>query len=76
MCIIIIVVIIFFNVTLNTLYFRVNNLDELGKLGLYTNDLNMYDSSRDMVLAGWQHASSLAYSIEQVNYVNQLSPII
>lgn len=35
-------------------------------MGLYINDLNMYDSGRDMVMAGWQHASRLEYSIEKV----------
>ena len=35
-------------------------------MGLFINDLNMYDSSRDMVMAGWQHASKLECSIEQV----------
>ena len=35
-------------------------------LGLHINDLNMFDTSRDMILAGWQHASRLEYSIEKV----------
>ena len=35
-------------------------------MGLYINELNMYDGSRDMVMAGWQHASKLESLIEQV----------
>jgi len=46
---------------------RLNNLEELLSMGLYINELNMYDGSRDMVMAGWQHASKLESLIEQVN---------
>ncbi|ELT87466.1 hypothetical protein CAPTEDRAFT_23131, partial [Capitella teleta] len=42
-----------------------SNLAEMCSMGLYINDLNMYDSGRDMVMAGWQHASRLEYSIEK-----------
>ncbi|XP_064634934.1 soluble guanylate cyclase 88E-like isoform X2 [Lineus longissimus] len=41
------------------------NIKEMQEVGLYINDLNMHDNSRDMVLAGWQHASTLEYSIEK-----------
>ena len=46
--------------------FRLSNLEGLEKVGLYINDLNMFDNSRDMVMAGWQYASQLECSIEQV----------
>lgn len=35
-------------------------------LSLYINDLSLHDNSRDMVLAGFQHASQLEYSIDKV----------
>ncbi|CAH1787649.1 unnamed protein product [Owenia fusiformis] len=41
------------------------DLEEMETKGLYINDLNMHDGSREMVLAGWQHASRLEYSIEK-----------
>ncbi|XP_041365929.1 soluble guanylate cyclase 88E-like [Gigantopelta aegis] len=41
------------------------NLEDLEQCGLYMNDLNMFDNSRDMVLAGSQHASKLEYLVEQ-----------
>ncbi|XP_025087604.1 soluble guanylate cyclase 88E-like isoform X3 [Pomacea canaliculata] len=43
----------------------VGNLEELQDLGMFINDLNLYDSSREMVIAGWQHASQLEYLMEQ-----------
>lgn len=36
------------------------------KAGLYLHDLNMFDNSRDLVLAGQQCASDLEYSMEKV----------
>ena len=46
---------------------RINNIEEMQMMGLYINDLSMHDSSRDMVMAGCQHASRLEYSIEKVH---------
>ena len=45
----------------------ISGLEELEGLGLYLNDLSMYDSSRDITVAGYQHASRLECSIELVN---------
>ncbi|XP_060571513.1 soluble guanylate cyclase gcy-33-like [Ruditapes philippinarum] len=41
------------------------DLRDLQQAGLYINDLNLFDMSRDMVMAGWQHASQLERSIEE-----------
>ncbi|CAG5133322.1 unnamed protein product, partial [Candidula unifasciata] len=41
------------------------NLDDMLKAGLYLHDLNMFDNSRDLVLAGQQCASDLEYSMEK-----------
>ncbi|CAG5128270.1 unnamed protein product, partial [Candidula unifasciata] len=41
------------------------NLDDMLKAGLYLHDLNMFDSSRDLVLAGQQCASDLEYTMEK-----------
>ncbi|KAK7491501.1 hypothetical protein BaRGS_00017330 [Batillaria attramentaria] len=43
----------------------VGSLQELEEQGLYLNDLNMYDSSREMVNAGWQHASILEMHMDK-----------
>ena len=45
----------------------IGNLEDMEHHGLKLNDLSMYDSSRDMVLNGWQHASMLEYTIEKVS---------
>nr|KAI8759969.1 soluble guanylate cyclase 88E-like [Biomphalaria glabrata] len=41
------------------------NLDDMLKTGIYLHDLNMFDNSRDLVLAGQQCASDLEYSMEK-----------
>lgn len=46
--------------------YRLCDLKDLQKAGLFINDLNSFDMSRDMVMAGWQHASQLERSIEEV----------
>ena len=46
--------------------FRVGSLDDMRRVGLYINDLNLFDCSRDIVLNGWQYASQLEFSLEQV----------
>ena len=50
---------------------RLCDLEEMESLGLCIPDLNMFDSSRDMVMAGWHHASRLEYSIEKVCKTHQ-----
>jgi hypothetical protein len=46
---------------------RLCNLSDLKALGLFIHDLNMYDSSRELVMAGWQHASRLETTYERVS---------
>ena len=46
---------------------RLSNLRDMETLGLFMHDLNMYDCSRWMVMAGWQHASRIECSIEKVS---------
>jgi len=36
-------------------------------LGLFINDLNMHDGSRDMVMTGWHHASIIEGSMLRVS---------
>ncbi|XP_070199522.1 soluble guanylate cyclase 89Db-like [Littorina saxatilis] len=43
----------------------VSNLEELQQQGIYLNDLNMYDNSRDLVLQGHNHAPLLESLMEQ-----------
>lgn len=49
----------------------VGSLQELEQQGLYMHDLNMYDSSREMVVAGWQHASVLEIHMERLKQKSQ-----
>ena len=49
----------------------VTSLEDVEQSGLYLYDLNISDGSRDLVSKGWQHASCLEYSIDQV----KISPI-
>ncbi|XP_013413325.1 soluble guanylate cyclase 88E [Lingula anatina] len=51
-----------------------SNLTEMQGLGLFINDLNMFDSSRDMVIAGAQHASKIEMALErQVEEVEHIT---
>ena len=42
------------------------NLDAMFQTGLFINDLSMYDSSRDLVLAGTQQSAELKLALDQV----------
>lgn len=42
-----------------------NSVDVLLATGLYLNDLSMYDSSRDLVLAGQQQAAEMRLAFDQ-----------
>ena len=44
------------------------NLDAMFQTGLYINDLSMYDSSRDLVLAGTQQSAELKIALDQVRH--------
>ena len=52
--------------SLLSVIFRVVDLDEMSSMGLYVNDLNLFDNSRDKVMAGHHHASRLEDAIEKV----------
>ena len=45
----------------------VQDLDALQNIGLFLNDLSMYDSSRDLVLAGAQQGVELKLLMKQVS---------
>lgn len=42
-----------------------SNLQEMQEVGLYLTDLCLHDSSREIVLAGWQHGAKLEISYEK-----------
>ncbi|GFY48133.1 soluble guanylate cyclase 88E [Trichonephila inaurata madagascariensis] len=42
-----------------------SNLQEMQEVGLYLTDLCLHDSSREIVLAGWQHGARLEISYEK-----------
>lgn len=43
------------------------------EVGLYLTDLCLHDSSREIVLAGWQHGARLEISYEKVSiYISRL----
>ncbi|GFY30071.1 soluble guanylate cyclase 89Db [Trichonephila clavipes] len=44
-----------------------SNLQEMQEVGLYLTDLCLHDSSREIVLAGWQHGARLEISYEKVS---------
>ncbi|KAK3103807.1 hypothetical protein FSP39_022035 [Pinctada imbricata] len=44
---------------------RVGSLEDMRQVGLYLNDLNLFDNSRHMVIDGWHHASQLEDLVEQ-----------
>lgn len=46
--------------------YRLSNLQEMQEVGLYLTDLCLHDSSREIVLAGWQHGARLEISYEKV----------
>jgi len=54
---------------------RLSSLRDLETLGLFMHDLNMYDCSRQMVMAGWQHASRIECSIEKVFLLESCSAV-
>jgi len=37
------------------------------KMGVYVNDLNLHDSSRELILAGTQQSAELQLALDQVN---------
>jgi len=51
-----------------------SNLRDMETLGLFMHDLNTYDCSKQMVMAGWQHASRLECSIEKVSLLLMYIP--
>lgn len=38
------------------------------KMGVYVNDLNLHDSSRELILAGTQQSAELQLALDQVSH--------
>lgn len=47
--------------------FRIETVEDMIKMGVYVNDLNLHDSSRELILAGTQQSAELQLALDQVN---------
>lgn len=45
------------------------------KMGVYVNDLNLHDSSRELILAGTQQSAELQLALDQVKPPDKERPI-
>lgn len=43
-------------------------------MGVYVNDLNLHDSSRELILAGTQQSAELQLALDQVSSTHQRCP--
>lgn len=44
------------------------------KMGVYVNDLNLHDSSRELILAGTQQSAELQLALDQVSHRRRGAP--
>lgn len=47
--------------------FSIETVEDMIKMGVYVNDLNLHDSSRELILAGTQQSAELQLALDQVN---------
>lgn len=45
----------------------IETVEDMIKMGVYVNDLNLHDSSRELILAGTQQSAELQLALDQVN---------
>lgn len=46
--------------------FSIETVEDMIKMGVYVNDLNLHDSSRELILAGTQQSAELQLALDQV----------
>lgn len=44
----------------------IETVEDMIKMGVYVNDLNLHDSSRELILAGTQQSAELQLALDQV----------
>lgn len=48
----------------------IETVEDMIKMGVYVNDLNLHDSSRELILAGTQQSAELQLALDQVKRLN------
>lgn len=49
----------------------IETVEDMIKMGVYVNDLNLHDSSRELILAGTQQSAELQLALDQVSSTHQ-----
>lgn len=47
-------------------FYSIETVEDMIKMGVYVNDLNLHDSSRELILAGTQQSAELQLALDQV----------
>lgn len=53
----------------------IETVEDMIKMGVYVNDLNLHDSSRELILAGTQQSAELQLALDQVKSPDKERPI-
>lgn len=53
----------------SSLPFSIETVEDMIKMGVYVNDLNLHDSSRELILAGTQQSAELQLALDQVESI-------
>lgn len=53
----------------------IETVEDMIKMGVYVNDLNLHDSSRELILAGTQQSAELQLALDQVKPPDKERPI-
>jgi 2-succinyl-5-enolpyruvyl-6-hydroxy-3-cyclohexene-1-carboxylate synthase len=48
----------------------IETVEDMIKMGVYVNDLNLHDSSRELILAGTQQSAELQLALDQVSHTH------
>lgn len=51
----------------------IETVEDMIKMGVYVNDLNLHDSSRELILAGTQQSAELQLALDQVSPAHRRS---
>lgn len=49
----------------------IETVEDMIKMGVYVNDLNLHDSSRELILAGTQQSAELQLALDQVSWTHR-----
>ena len=56
------------------LFSSIETVEDMIKMGVYVNDLNLHDSSRELILAGTQQSAELQLALDQVELHHKPPP--